>query len=582
MKAVRSICNQIGSLWLAAVLLMLLLVSMACATAYESEHGTSRALITFYGAWWFEALLALVGINAATNLVARSAFSKRMIGFTLTHLSILVILLGSLVTQQYGIDAQVRLAEGDTTTQMVDSYVEAVTMVRLSDNATTSMDLPRSITESYRLIEEPWSEVRHHEGLQVKVARYLPDSTQRREITASDNPRLPPAVEIELTTTDKNESGWVFPGQFIGVGPLKVVYRQESDQDTFNQLTGQAPAPEEDFAAYVEVLCRGTMHRLPLRDCLRKATPLGQSGYSINVLRHLPYAIVGENSQIINDPTRQANPAIEVEIVGAGVTERRVAFARFPGFRHGQHTIADVEVTFVTDSASTPQAPVEVISGPDRQLYVRFSMGGSILQTSAAVVGETVNTPWPQFTFTIRQQFEHAEANWLVEEVAPPRDQRVPALLLDITNGTQQSSLWLQKNRTRRIGGHGAEYQLSYTNKLLPLGFALTLERFQIHYYPGGQYPRRFESLLKLSNPETGQMRSAVVTMNAPVIHNGYSFYQSGYDLFDDANVSHLSVSRDPGRAIVYTGYCLLMFGMLVVLVTRVATRLTQRKGTPA
>ncbi|MFA5864317.1 MAG: hypothetical protein WC975_06480 [Phycisphaerae bacterium] len=39
-----------GSLWFAAVILMLLLVAMACATVFESTRGTEQTLVEFYKA----------------------------------------------------------------------------------------------------------------------------------------------------------------------------------------------------------------------------------------------------------------------------------------------------------------------------------------------------------------------------------------------------------------------------------------------------------------------------------------------------------------------------------------------------
>src|SRR3990172_8251502 len=106
----------VGSLWLAAVVLVLLLVAMACATVYESTHGAEQALVTFYQASGLEALLFLLAANVLPAVVVRYPFSKRQIGFVLTHASILVILGGALVTKHYGIDGQVAILEGETVT----------------------------------------------------------------------------------------------------------------------------------------------------------------------------------------------------------------------------------------------------------------------------------------------------------------------------------------------------------------------------------------------------------------------------------------------------------------------------------
>ena len=102
-----SILRLMSSLWFAAVLLVALLAAMACATVYESMHGTERALWTFYKSWWFELLLALLAVNVAAALVVRYPFSRRQIGFFLTHSGILATLGGALVTKYAGIDGRV-------------------------------------------------------------------------------------------------------------------------------------------------------------------------------------------------------------------------------------------------------------------------------------------------------------------------------------------------------------------------------------------------------------------------------------------------------------------------------------------
>ncbi|MBU0717388.1 MAG: cytochrome c biogenesis protein ResB, partial [Planctomycetes bacterium] len=109
----RRFFRAIGSLWFSAVLLVLLLIAMACATVYESMRGTEQALHVFYKAQWFRVFLALLGVNVLGALAVRYPFSKRQAGFAIVHLSILVILLGSPVTEKFGVNGQIVVAEGE-------------------------------------------------------------------------------------------------------------------------------------------------------------------------------------------------------------------------------------------------------------------------------------------------------------------------------------------------------------------------------------------------------------------------------------------------------------------------------------
>jgi cytochrome c-type biogenesis protein CcsB len=62
-----------------------------------------------------------------------------------------------------------------------------------------------------------------------------------------------------------------------------------------------------------------------------------------------------------------------------------------------------------------------------------------------------------------------------------------------------------------------------------------------------------------------------MIQMNQPLYHGGYAFFQSSYQISGGREMSILQVSRDPGQGIVFWGYGLLVFGMIVVLVTRIA-----------
>ncbi len=102
------------------------------------------------------------------------------------------------------------------------------------------------------------------------------------------------------------------------------------------------------------------------------------------------------------------------------------------------------------------------------------------------------------------------------------------------------------------------------------LPFSLRLDAFEMDYYPGTQRPAMFHSRVTVRGA-SGAERAAVIEMNRPLSYGGYQFFQSSYQVRDGREMSILSVSKDPGQPIVFLGYGLLVLGMLVVLVTRIA-----------
>ncbi|OQC39228.1 MAG: Cytochrome c biogenesis protein CcsA [Acidobacteria bacterium ADurb.Bin051] len=102
----------------------------------------------------------------------------------------------------------------------------------------------------------------------------------------------------------------------------------------------------------------------------------------------------------------------------------------------------------------------------------------------------------------------------------------------------------------------------------LELPFAVRLDDFQIDYYDGTSRPAMFRSLVTVLD---GEERAGVIEMNRPLTHGGYNFFQSSYQLQGGREMSILSVARDPGQAIVFLGYLLLVGGMILVFATRLS-----------
>jgi ABC-type transport system involved in cytochrome c biogenesis permease subunit len=103
--------------------------------------------------------------------------------------------------------------------------------------------------------------------------------------------------------------------------------------------------------------------------------------------------------------------------------------------------------------------------------------------------------------------------------------------------------------------------------ELMP--FAVRLDAYEMDMYPGTQRAATYRSRITVLDG-AGPGRHAVIEMNHPFAYGRFQFFQSSYNLADGRRGSVLSVSRDPGQAIVFFGYYLLILGMLVVLVTRI------------
>jgi len=577
----------VGSLWFAAVLLSLLLVGMACATVYESMHGSQRALADFYLSRWFEVLLALVAVNLSAAVIFRYPFSKWHTGFVITHAGIIITFGGALVTKHFGVNGQIGFFEGETVNEFRVLGVPTLALRARGDNQKASIDLNGSKFNGFNRIQQASAPPLTLGNVGVEVLEYLPDS-EVTERMANDSAQPKAAIQVSLSPTGADDAAWIFAGQIGQVGPLKTAFRTFATEAELMQAMASAAKAEPGSDGAIKVEVEGKTFEIPLEQAQKNAMPVGDTGYSIRALRYVANAtVIAGKVQNNPNPSGQSNPALQVEVNGPSGTHTEWLFAKFPDFR-GMHAegegmgmgvpptpgggAAELKLTFVAPKAKQHQAgstPVEILAGPGEALFVRFETMGQGLKTEKLTVGTPIDAPWPGQKFAVLDRLDRARQFRDVESVEPVRKDRVPAIKVEMKAGEQSEQLWVQKYQTREFKLGGSTYELTFGDKEIPLGFGLRLDHFEVGYYPGERRPRSFTSQLTIIDPVSGGPQAEVVSMNNPCSYGGYNLYQSSYRIGRTRTASFLSVARDPGLVIVFIGYSATMAGMVIVLITR-------------
>jgi cytochrome c-type biogenesis protein CcsB len=103
----------LSSLKLAVILLLLLLVGLSAGTIVETRMGAEFAGRQVYYAWWFLGLQGLLAVNLALSLADLFPWTKKRIGFVVTHASLLLILAGACTSYFLKIEGMMSIWEGD-------------------------------------------------------------------------------------------------------------------------------------------------------------------------------------------------------------------------------------------------------------------------------------------------------------------------------------------------------------------------------------------------------------------------------------------------------------------------------------
>lgn len=139
--------------------------------------------------------------------------------------------------------------------------------------------------------------------------------------------------------------------------------------------------------------------------------------------------------------------------------------------------------------------------------------------------------------------------------------------LLVILAGAGITWFTAQRGKMQAMSGQATNVFSTTDGQQCLLPFNLKLQSFDIQTYTGTPAPMDFVSHIQVDDGK-GHVVNGTVSMNKVFSHRGYRFYQSGYDA--DRRGAVFTVTHDPwGIAVTYTGYALLLVGMIAVLIDR-------------
>ncbi|HEY3349178.1 MAG TPA: cytochrome c biogenesis protein CcsA [Thermoanaerobaculia bacterium] len=119
----KKLLSNLASLKLTVVLVLLIGVVLSAGTILESMRGAEAAKAV-YEAAWFYALLMLFALNVVCALADRWPQNRWRVGFALTHLSMLLILAGALVTVVAKTEGQMPIWEGEQSSTIMQGKSE--------------------------------------------------------------------------------------------------------------------------------------------------------------------------------------------------------------------------------------------------------------------------------------------------------------------------------------------------------------------------------------------------------------------------------------------------------------------------
>ena len=248
-KSLRPIWKLVTSLKFAILVMVAIMCAMIVATILESYYDTPTSQYFVYQSKWFYGVLTLFGLNILCVALSRLPWKPRHIPFLLAHLGILVLLYGSWLTYQFGIDGNLSVQEGTE-----ESVVE------LNDPQLLVADASevRSYPIGWRPTFMPFHGINVPE-YQLRVSKWFTHAESDQAFVAGD--LATPAVHLKILGGPKSppfmrrgQDLWLWTGDIawsirqLGPAVLQLVSTAE------NPFPTQRPALQLRFDADKKIL----------------------------------------------------------------------------------------------------------------------------------------------------------------------------------------------------------------------------------------------------------------------------------------------------------------------------------------
>lgn len=314
----------LSSLELAVAIILAMAASLAAGTIYESRYSAAVASQMVYRAWWMQGILWIFITNLAAVALSRLPWRKHHVGFLITHLGIIVLLIGSWITQRAGVDGVLALAPGETGRQirMEENMLYVFRAVQgktyeLVVNEPLHFDLrhPLEKPEVFRFKEEGVKR-------ELKVLHFYPEATREvraEEVKTDGNP----AVKFRLSGSRATFNDWIFlqpdTGSTRELGPARVRFvRGSPDFKAVSEKPTLVLYLEDktDLPPLLAVAKAGEKLRKLGRAQLNKATLLGWMDFAFTLDEYHPSAVPKAEYKPLPAPVPGFEPfqAVEVEL----------------------------------------------------------------------------------------------------------------------------------------------------------------------------------------------------------------------------------------------------------------------------
>lgn len=586
----NSVFRFFSSVRLAVPLMIVIIVSVAAGTIFESLYNSAYARLAVYNTWWFASLMVLLWLNIFCAMMSRYPWKKHHTGFVITHIGLLTLLFGGYLTGTYGIDGTLQIPEGQSNSVLV------LPRLRLAYQLQNS-PTPQFVVFERSLNERSGSSLDHLNsalGHVFTVEKFVPFAQVERSYASAKEVSADDPVSVSFVLKNKffNVNEWLHSADKaemqLGPATLKLIKGNappvaDKKSKTVSKAVTAKPMAEGAERLLIRDKATGQDLKTVTLAQLKKGA-VQVNGVTIKLKNRFVHAVVREN-RIGDDPASEVNPALEITLQKQGEEQRDVVYAKYADFSLNKK--GNFGLSFQYEASAAPPAEtgapamagmgggggpngntVEFYYSPEKpkQVHVVLIKNQERVAEKVMSEGDAFDTPWMGMTIFVGSIVPGSRAVTEAKAVKPEPGQELPPSAVFVKPAGQGEGFWLSLGETKELELAGRPAIIGFTNETLELPFELKLEKFTKVDYPGTNTAMSYESLVELSRDKSLHK----ISMNEPLYEGGFTLYQSSYSLNPgQPPVTILSVNRDPGRPVKYGGSIVLAIGIITFTLMR-------------
>jgi hypothetical protein len=568
---------------LTVVLFVLILIPSVIGTIIQQNADNPAVYLEVYGPLWndvfeflgfydiyhdlrFIVLLVMLGLNTFACTVNRFRPKWNMIGMLMTHVGLLMILLGAVVGATQGVKGFMAISEGETLEEIrkqgamneflpipfkvhlvdfiLDMHKEPMHKLYVIDvKAEEQKGRHIEVGKAIALVEPRWAGVMSLLGIKPKAAtsiepkRFLTNAVQSTSLSEGPEQTGVEAVEIRLRGGGMEHHGFTVSGSPAAYNPrgthIGIFY------STLESIAAIESKVEETVASTrstnrIDVVLPGAA--LTSTHSGQVGSKFEVEGHTVEVLRYVPDFMMGENNQVTTRSEFPHNPAIQVKITKPeGSSVGQWLFVKFPDMHTPEGLPFKLKYTRLGPGGHVVDH-VFIYNAPDSLPVVAHARDGRLLKRAEIEPSELFAVDGTGREMLIETFYENMNRNTELVELGEGRGH--PAVEIGIGPAGERETMILWKDTPVDIPG----YRLVYVQE----------ERVADFY-----------SVLQILEGDE-VVAEKKIEVNDPIRYGGYAFYQQSYDS-KGLSWSGLQVRKDPGVPLVYGGFLVQIIGMIVI-----------------